>query len=105
MKTFEERKVILENEVTKQLKKGWRIISKTETGCQLQKEKGIDGCLSFFLFCLVILPGILYLIVAHGKTISIFIEVSESGEIIYSSQDVPSRQLNEASMRANAHYK
>ena len=105
MKTIEERKVILENEVTKQLKKGWRITSKTETGCQLQKEKGIDGCLAVFLFFLAIIPGIIYLIVAHGKTISIFIEVSESGEIIYSSQDVSSRQLKKASMRANAHYK
>lgn len=105
MKTTEERKVILENEVTKQLKKVWRITSKTETGCQFQKEKGIDGCLAVFLFFLTILPGIIYLIVAHWKTISIFTEVSESGEIIYFSQDVSSRQLKEVSMLANAHYK
>jgi hypothetical protein len=39
MKTIEERKVILENEVTKQLKKGWRITSKTETGASCKKRR------------------------------------------------------------------
>ena len=39
MKTFEERKAILEYEITKQQKKDWQIASRTDTTCQLTKEK------------------------------------------------------------------
>lgn len=101
MKTLEERKEILEAEVTKQLKKGWRITSRTETGCQLIQDKKRDGCLVTILFLLFILPGIFYLLLTQGRTISIFVEVNGEGEIIYSSKDVPSNQLKQASALAN----
>lgn len=39
MKTLEERKAILEGEITKQLKKGWQILSRSETGCQLIQDE------------------------------------------------------------------
>jgi hypothetical protein len=42
MKTPEELKLIFENEITKQLKKGWRITSRTERGCQLQIDTNKD---------------------------------------------------------------
>ncbi len=104
MKTIEERKTILESEITKQLKKGWRITSRTETGCQLQKDKERDGCLIVILFLLFILPGIFYLLLTQGRTISVYIEVTEEGEIFYSSPDVPTSQLNEASRMANKRF-
>lgn len=95
MKTLEERKAILENEITKQLRKGWRISSRTETGCQLIQDKKRNGCLLVFLFIFFIIPGIFYLLLTQGKTISVFIEVNGEGQVIYSSKDLSPSQLNE----------
>jgi hypothetical protein len=101
MKTLEERKAILENEVTKQLRKGWNISSRTETGCQLIQNKKRNGCLLVFLFLFFIIPGIFYLLLTQGKTISVFIEVNEEGQVIYSSKDLSPSELNEAKSQAN----
>lgn len=95
MKTLEERKTILEYEVTKQLRKGWKISSRTETGCQLIQDKKRNGCLLVFLFIFFIIPGIFYLLLTQGKTVSIFIEVNEEGQVIYSSKDLSTSRLNE----------
>jgi hypothetical protein len=101
MKTFDERKAILEIEITKLLKKGWRITNKGETSCQLQKDKIRDGCLAAILFLLFIIPGIIYLILTPRRTISIYIEVNEEGKINYSSTDISPYQLKQASTLAN----
>ena len=49
MKTFEERKAILEYEITKQQKKGWQIASRTDTTCQLIKEKKPETIVVLFI--------------------------------------------------------
>lgn len=101
MKTFEERKAILETEVAKQLKKGWRISSRTETGCQLLIDKKRDTFTVVILFIFFILPGIFYLLLTQGRTQNVYIEVSGDGEIIYSSKDFSPSQLKQASALAN----
>jgi hypothetical protein len=101
MGTIEERKEILEKEITRQLKKGWRISSRTETGCQLIMDKKRNGCLIVILFLFFILPGIFYLILTQGKTISVYVEVNEDGQIKYSSKDLSADQLREANRQAN----
>ncbi|MCJ7448230.1 MAG: hypothetical protein MUO72_11085 [Bacteroidales bacterium] len=83
MKTIEERKAILETEIIKQQKKGWRISSKTETNCQLMRDKNRSGCLLVILFLFFIIPGIFYLLLTHGTT-TVFLEINENGEIKYS---------------------
>ena len=101
MKTIEVRKAILEVEITKQLKKGWRISSRSETGCQLIIDKNRGDCLkaiSYFFFPMI--PEILYLPLPQ-KTISLFIEVDEEGIIIYSKEDLSSNQLKETNYQAN----
>ena len=64
MKTLEERKAILENELTKQLRKGWRISSRTENGCQLIQDKKRNGCLLVFLFLFLLSSSAIFM---HGR--------------------------------------
>ena len=45
MKTLNEPKTFLESEVTKQLIKGWRIATRTDTSCQLIGDKKPEICL------------------------------------------------------------
>ena len=54
MKTLEERKAILEAEIIKQQKKGWLIANRTDTTCQLTKEKKPETCLIVILFLLFV---------------------------------------------------
>lgn len=84
MKTAEERKAILENEINKRLKRGWKISTRTETSCQFERDKSANGCLVVFLLLLFIIPGILYLVLYKG-TKTLFVEVTEEGEVKYSS--------------------
>jgi len=101
MKPLEERIAILENEITRQLKNGWRMESKTGTGCQLIKDKRPETCLIVFLLLLFIIPGIIYLIVSK-KTTTVFVEVNEQGEIVYTGRDLSPYELQEANKQANA---
>jgi hypothetical protein len=83
MKTIEEREAILDTEIIKQQKKGWQIASRTDTNCQLKKEQRPNGCIAVILLLLFVIPGILYLILFKGTT-TVFLEINEEGEIIYS---------------------
>ena len=82
-------------------RKGWQVSGRTDTTCQLRKKKSVDGCLALFLFFLFIIPGIIYLVVASGKEITIFIEVSETGRITFDSPDLTKWQLAQAEKKAN----
>ena len=55
MKTLDERKAILEAEIIKQQKKGWQIASRTDTTCQITKEKRPDGCITAILIILFVI--------------------------------------------------
>lgn len=94
MKTLNERKTILEAEIIKQQKKGWQIVSRTDTTCQIAKEKKADGCTTVILILLFVIPGILYLILMKGTT-TVYIEISEDGEVIYSGKDLSPHELDE----------
>lgn len=94
MKTLDERKAILEAEIIKQQKKGWQIVSRSETGCQLLMNKRPETCLIIALLLLFIIPAIIYLIVSK-KTTTVYVEVNEEGEIIYSGKDLSPYELNE----------
>ena len=101
MKTPEERKAILEKEVTKQIKNGWTTTDRTEFGIQLTKKKKIDTFTVIILILLFVVPGLLYLIFMSGKTMTIFIEVDEEGIIKYTSKDLKRSQLEQANYYAN----
>ncbi len=101
MKNFNERKAILDNEIKRQQKKGWRVIDRTDTTCTLESDKNPDTCLVIFLLLLFIIPLILYLIFRR-KTTTVFVEVKENGEIVYNSKDLTPHQLEEANKQANS---
>ena len=94
MKTLEERKTILEYEITKQQKKGWQIASRTDTTCQLIKEKKPETCLIVILFLLFVIPGLLYLILTKGN-VTVYIEITEEGEVKYSGKDLSPYEIGE----------
>lgn len=71
MKPLEERKAALEAEIVRQQKKGWQVISKTETSCQFTIKKNIDIILVIVLFIFFVLPAILYLILRKKSHYSI----------------------------------
>lgn len=75
----------------KQLKKGWRITSRTER----------DPFTVVILFLFFIIPGIFYLLFTQGRTQSIYIEVNAEGEIRYSNKDFSRVQLEQANYHAN----
>lgn len=100
MKTLDERKSILENEITTRLKQGWRIESRTETGCQLIKDKKPSGLLVLLLFSISFLPSV----VSKG-TKGVHVEVNEEGEIIYTSKDLSRYRLKKINLQANNDFK
>jgi excisionase family DNA binding protein len=93
MKTLEERKAILEYEITKQQKKGWQIASRTDTTCQLIKEKKPEIIVVVILFLLFVIPGLLYLILMKGS-ITVYVEINDEGEIKYSGKDLSPYELD-----------
>lgn len=94
MKTFEERKAILEYEITKQQKKDWQIASRTDTTCQLTKEKKSETIVVVILILLFVIPGLLYLIFMKG-TMTVYVEIDEEGEVKYSGKDLSPYELNQ----------
>jgi excisionase family DNA binding protein len=94
MKTLEERKAILEAEIIKQQKKGWLIANRTDTTCQLTKEKKPETCLIVILFLLFVIPGLLYLIITKGN-VTVYIEITDEGEIKYSGKDLSPYELEQ----------
>jgi hypothetical protein len=72
MKTIEERKAILEVEINRPLRRGWRISSRTEFGCQLLIDKKRDTFTVVLLFLFFILTGIFLFIIYSGKDTECF---------------------------------
>ena len=56
MKTLEERKGVLDEEVIRLIGKGWIVKNRTDTTCLLIKEDTAMGCLSLIVSFLVLFP-------------------------------------------------
>ncbi len=78
--TMEERKVILDKEIHKYVKKGWRVASRTDTSAQLERDKHASCLLTLILALFFILPAVLYLLLYRG-TEGLYIEVDERGRV------------------------
>lgn len=94
MKTLDERKAILNYVISEQQKKGWQIVSQTDTTCQLSREKKPDGCTTAILIILFVIPGLLYLIFTKG-TETVVVEIDEQGEIKYSGKDLSPYEIEQ----------
>jgi hypothetical protein len=82
MKTIDERKIILEKEISKHISNGWIIQSRSETTCQFTKDKKVNGCLALVLLLIFILPGIIYLCLS-SDTKSLYVNIDEGGQVNY----------------------
>jgi hypothetical protein len=78
--SIQERKRILDQEVSKHVSNGWRVISQTDTTAQLTRQTPASCGLALLLAIFLIVPAILYLMLYHG-TESLYIEVDEAGNI------------------------
>lgn len=77
-----ERQEILLQEIEKYVKRGFRVVSQTETTAQLIKPKRFNFWLALILFLVFILPLIIYIfwhISRKDKTV--YISVDEVGNI------------------------
>jgi hypothetical protein len=78
--SLEERRVILEREVSKHTSQGWRVVSRTETSAQLERQTQANGCLGLLLLACFIVPGILYFLLYKG-TEGLYIDVQADGRV------------------------
>lgn len=80
--SLEERSAILDQVVRQYQKRGYRLVSKTETTAQLSRQHQFSCCLALILVVLVI-GIILYLIyyLTAKKEYYVFIEVDEYGQV------------------------
>jgi hypothetical protein len=78
--TIDERRAILEEEIAKQVRAGWTVVSRTDTTAQLTATEGPNGCVLLFLLLFFIIPGILYVLFYKGSK-SLYLEVDEQGNV------------------------
>lgn len=78
--TADERKEILEREVTREVKHGWQVVSQTDSTAQLVRRTAPNLIVAVLLLCLIILPGVLYLIFYRGQQ-SLYIQVDHFGHV------------------------
>jgi len=80
--TNEMRRNILEQEVQKYVRKGYRVLSQTDTSAQLVKPKRFSFLVALVLLLLMVLPFLVYLLwymAAKDKTI--YITVDTQGRV------------------------
>ncbi|OQY79800.1 MAG: hypothetical protein B6D41_22120 [Chloroflexi bacterium UTCFX4] len=76
----EERKHILDQEISKYQRQGWRLLNRTDTTAQLAFETKASCLVAIILALLLIVPAVLYLMFYKG-TKNLFLEVDEQGQI------------------------
>lgn len=80
--TTEERTAILEREVSKYVKRRFRVVARTPTTAQLVKPKRFRFWLFVLLALVVLLPGLLYLLwYVAQRDEQVYLEVDAGGKI------------------------
>ena len=80
--TTEERANILQREVQKYIKDGWRVQSSTPTTAQLVKPKRFSFLFFVILLILMVLPAILYVVwFAVKRDEAVYLSIDEYGKI------------------------
>jgi hypothetical protein len=69
----------LQNVVRKYTKKGWKIVSQTDTSCQLSRKNRLSVLIAVLLLLLMILPGLIYIFWPRGEDV-IYLTV-ENGRV------------------------
>ncbi len=77
---LDERKHILDQEITKYQRQGWRVLNRTDTTAQLMYETKPSCLLALILAIFLIVPAVLYLMFYKG-TKKLFLEVDDQGQL------------------------
>ena len=80
--SIEERRAILDREIKRYVKRGFRVISRTDTTAQLVKPKKFSFFWAFIWFLVLIVGFVIYLLYyVSKKDETIYLEVDERGRI------------------------
>jgi hypothetical protein len=80
--TTEERSNLLQREIQKYVKDGWRVQSSTATTAQLVKPKKFSFLFFIVLLILMVLPALLYVVwFAVKRDEAVYLSVDENGRI------------------------
>lgn len=80
--TLDMRRNVLEREIQQYVRKGYRVISQTDTSAQLLKPKKFNLILAVLLLILMVLPFIVYLLMyMAAKDTTVYITVDANGTI------------------------
>ena len=75
---LDQRRAILEREIAAYIRKGYRVLSQTDTSAQLVRPKRFNLLLAVLLLVLMVLPFVIYLlmyIAARDKTVYLSVDV------------------------------
>jgi len=82
MLSTEDRAAVLEREVQNYVKRGFRVMSRTDTTAQLVKPKHFSLIIALICFLLAVFPFILYLLIyMASKDETVYISVDDKGKI------------------------
>lgn len=77
-----ERKAILDREVVKYVKRGYRVQSRTDTEAQLVRPKRFSFFWAFLWFLLIVVGLLVYLLYyASKKDETVYLQVDELGRV------------------------
>jgi uncharacterized membrane protein len=79
---IEERREILQAEIRKYVKRGFRVISQTDTTAQLLKPKKLSLFWAIFWFLMLFIPFVIYLLIYMArKDEQVWLEVDPDGKV------------------------
>ena len=77
-----ERSAILDKEIERYIRSGYRVVSRTPTTAQLVKPKGFSIIIAFLAFLILIVGLVLYLLWYLAKRDSqVYLTVDERGKV------------------------
>lgn len=79
---LDARRAILDQEITRYVRKGYRVLSQTDTSAQLVRPKRFNLLLAVLLLVLMVLPFIVYLLMyLAARDTTVYLSVDAQGRI------------------------
>jgi len=79
---IEQRRAILDREIQSYVRKGYRVLSQTDTSAQLVKPKKFSLILAVLLLILMVLPFVIYLLMyVAAKDKTVYLSVDPDGKV------------------------
>jgi hypothetical protein len=75
---------MLDQEISKAMRQGWRVVSVDKDAGYAQFEKrasGVKFLVALILLCCILVPGILYILLCPKRIVTLIIEVAPDGRV------------------------